>query len=47
MKKVKTYTPEFREESVKLVLSQGLTLDDTAKRLSIPMGVGALGSKRW
>jgi transposase len=33
-----TYTPEFRAEAVKLVLAQGLTLDDAAKRLAIPKG---------
>lgn len=38
MKRVKTYTPELREEAVKLVLTQGLTLDDAAQRLTIPKG---------
>lgn len=33
-----TYTPEFRAEAVKLVLSQGLTLDEGAQRLAIPKG---------
>ena len=28
------FTPELREEAVKLVLTQGLTLDDAALRLS-------------
>ena len=32
MKRSKTYTPELREEAVKLVLSHGLTLDDAALR---------------
>ncbi len=30
------YTPEFRAEAVKLVLNQGLSLAEAAKRLSIP-----------
>ena len=38
MKKPNTYTPEFREESVKLVLTQGLTLAEAARRLGIPEG---------
>ena len=38
MKRLKTYTPELREEAVKLVLTQGLTLDEAAQRLSIPKG---------
>jgi transposase len=33
-----TYTPELREEAVKLVLTQGLTLEDAALRLTIPKG---------
>ena len=33
-----TYTPEFRAEAVKLVLAQGLTLDEGAQRLSVPRG---------
>lgn len=36
--KLTTYTPEFRAEAVKLVLAQGLTVEDAAKRLSIPKG---------
>lgn len=32
------YTPEFRAEAVKLVLHQGLSLAEAAKRLSIPKG---------
>ena len=31
MKRQKTYTPELREEAVKLVLTQGLTLDDASR----------------
>ena len=38
MTKPITYTPELREEAVKLVLAQGLTLDEAAKRIAIPMG---------
>jgi transposase len=34
----KTYPPELREEAVKLVLAQGLTLEDAAQRISIPKG---------
>jgi transposase len=33
-----TYTPEFRAEAVKLVLAQGLTLDEAAQRIAIPKG---------
>jgi len=33
-----TYTPEFRAEAVKLVLAQGLTLEEAAKRIGIPKG---------
>lgn len=32
----KTYPPELREEAVKLVLAQGLTLEDAAQRMGIP-----------
>ena len=32
----KTYTPELKEEAVKLVLAQGLSLEQSAVRLSIP-----------
>ena len=38
MKQLKTYTPELREEAVKLVLAQGLTLEEAAQRLAIPKG---------
>ena len=38
MKRSTTYTPELREEAVKLVLTQGLTLEDAALRLTIPKG---------
>jgi putative transposase len=34
----KKYTPELREEAVKLVLAQGLTLEDAAQRIAIPKG---------
>ena len=36
--KLTTYTPEFRAEAVKLVLAQGLTLEEAAKRIAIPKG---------
>lgn len=32
------YTPELREEAVKPVLTQGLTLEDAALRRTIPKG---------
>jgi transposase len=32
------YTPEFRAEAVKMVLAQGLSLAEAAKRLSVPKG---------
>ena len=35
---LRTYTPEFRAEAVKVVLEQGLTLEATAQRLSLPKG---------
>ena len=35
---LRTYTPEFRAEAVKLVLEQGLSLEAAARRLSIPKG---------
>ncbi len=38
MKQLKKYTPELREEAVKLILTQGLTLEDAARRLAIPKG---------
>ncbi len=38
MKRSRTYTPELREEAVKLVLTQGMTLEDAALRLTIPKG---------
>ena len=36
--KLKTYTPEFRAEAVKLVLAQGLTLEEAAQRIAMPKG---------
>ena len=30
------YTPEFRAEAVKLVEAEGLSIDQAAKRLSVP-----------
>lgn len=38
MKQLKTYAPELREEAVKLVLAQGMTLEEAALRLAIPKG---------
>jgi len=35
MKKLQSYTPEFRAEAVKLVFEQGLSLETAAKRLAI------------
>ncbi|MFA9218523.1 MAG: transposase [Sphingomonadaceae bacterium] len=36
--KLTTYTPEFQAEALKLVLAQGLTLEEAAKRIAIPHG---------
>ena len=36
--KLNTYTPEFRAEAVKLVLAQGLTLEEAAQRISMSKG---------
>jgi transposase len=36
--KQRTYTPKLKGEAVKLVLSQGLTLDEASKRIAIPLG---------
>lgn len=33
-----TYTSEFRAEAIKLVLAQGLTLEEAAQRIAIPEG---------
>ena len=38
MERKQDYTPEFRAEAVKLVLAQGLSLGEAAKRLSLPKG---------
>src|SRR5471030_321401 len=38
MKRTKTYTLELREEAVKLVLAQGLMLEETATRIAIQKG---------
>ena len=37
-KKVQSYTAEFRAEAVKLVLAQGLTLQEASQRISVPKG---------
>lgn len=34
----KTYTPELKEEAVKLVLAQGLSIEQAAAHVSIPKG---------
>ncbi len=34
----KIYTPEFRAEAVKLVLAQGLSLEEAAQRIAMPKG---------
>ena len=36
--KLKTYTPEFRAEAVKVVLAQGLSLEAAAQRIAVPKG---------
>jgi transposase len=36
--KLKTYTPEFRAEAVKLVLEQGLSQEQAAQRIGVPKG---------
>ena len=33
---LRTYTPEFRGEAVKMVLQQGLSLEAAAQRLAVP-----------
>ncbi len=38
MRKLQQYTPEFRAEAVKLVLEQGLSQGEAAKRLAISKG---------
>ena len=38
MKTNRSYTPEFREEAVKLVLEQGLSQAEAAEKLGIPKG---------
>lgn len=38
MEKPQTYTPEFKAEAVKLVLDQGLSHMEAARRLSVPKG---------
>ena len=43
MKGKQEYSPEFREEAVKLVTEPGLTPDEAARRLTIPKGTGQLG----
>jgi transposase len=38
MERRQDYSPEFREEAVKLVTEQGLSRGDAARRLGIPKG---------
>ncbi|MHB8210440.1 MAG: transposase [Acidithiobacillus sp.] len=38
VKKVQSYTAEFRAEAVKLVLARGLTLQEASQRISVPKG---------
>jgi len=38
MKQLNSYTPKCREEAVKLVLAQRMSLESAALRLSIPKG---------
>jgi len=38
MERRQDYTREFKAEAVKLVLEQGLSLAESAKRLSVPKG---------
>ena len=37
-KKVQSYTAEFRAEAVKLVLTQGLSLQEASQRISVLKG---------
>ncbi len=38
MKEQRKYSPELREEAIKMVIGQGLTQPEVAQRLSIPKG---------
>jgi len=38
MKEQRKYSPEMKAEAVKMVIEQGLTQEETGKRLSIPKG---------
>jgi transposase len=38
MKEQRRYSPELKAEAVKMVLEQGLTQEETGRRLSIPKG---------
>jgi len=51
MKELRKYSAELKAEAVKMVIEQGLTLEETARRLSIPKGtlgnwVGAVRAGR-
>ena len=41
------YTAEFRSEAVKLVVQEGLSVDQAAKRLSVPKGSGCRRRWKW
>ncbi len=38
MKKQNKYSPELREETIKMVIEQGLSQPEVSRRLSIPLG---------
>ena len=38
MKEQRKYSPELRDEAIKMVIEQGLTQPEVARRLSIPKG---------
>ena len=38
MREQRKYSPEMKAEAVKMVIEQGLTQEETGKRLSIPKG---------
>jgi transposase len=41
-----TYTTECRAEAVKLILAQGLTLEEAAQRIAMPKGTLAKRGER-
>ncbi len=47
MSELRKYSAELKVEAVKMVTEQGLTQEETGKRLSIPKGnIGKLGRSR-